>query len=308
MEHDARQSLEALMTTLLPLVSFVSGKSCEEALPVLTVLLREALETQEASSKRAAELKSMKAKDLLSLLTPQRGVREAFASAFVSEAGATPTKKSTREEKQPMQPMQPKQAKQAKHATHPRRESGEKEPKEKRERRPADKVIHGAEGSGEEEESERKKPKKVRKNSPKVAGGAWNGEEFPRITKVVKCQGDGLDFRMDVYAKKSGRGHWVETSYSLDSLDLSKVDRISQANKEIVAESCRKALTQQYGMRWPDQVKSALAATTWGKGIVPGDDNDILDFGIAGGAGGAGNAGNAEVADNLSLGEGANSE
>ncbi len=247
----AQQNLEAVMTNLLPLVSFVNGKSCVEATIVLANLLEEALDAQEASSKRAVDLKTMKAKDLLSFLSPVRmGAKVATASE------TTPTNKKTTDEL--------------------RQEGTAKETK--RQRKPAEKVIKQAEEEEEDDEQgedqwnqgeEKKLKKKVAKVSLKVAGGAWRGEEFPRITKVIKCQGDGLDFRMEVYAKKSGRGHWVETLYTLDSMDLSKIDRFSQISKDIVADSCQKALNHQYGLHWPSQVRSALGATTWGKAIIP---------------------------------------
>ncbi len=248
----AQQNLEAVMTNLLPLVSFVNGKSCVEATLVLVNLLEEALDAQEASTKRAVDLKTMKAKDLLSFFL-RTGAKV-----------ATPTNKKTTDERRQAKDTSPKESRK----------------KKKRERKPAENVIRGA---GEEEDEkdwddvQPKKPKKkVSKASLKVAGGSWLGEEFPRITKVVKCHGDGLDFRMEVYVKKSGRGHWVETLYSLDSMDLSKVDRFSQVNKDIVTESCRKALTQQYGLQWPSQVRSALGATTWGKAIVPAHEATVL--------------------------------
>ena len=71
--EEGHQNLEAVMTTLLPLVSYASGSSCAKATEILVNVLREALDGQEASSKRAAELKVMDPKDLLHLLTPKNG-------------------------------------------------------------------------------------------------------------------------------------------------------------------------------------------------------------------------------------------
>ncbi len=250
----AQQNLEAVMTNLLPLVSFVNGKSCVEATLVLVNLLEEALDAQEASSKRAGDHKTMKAKDLLSFLTPLRTGAKVAAVAEETPTATKTTKKTTGQEGAVK----------------------EKGSKKRRQRKPSIKRAEEAEEEGEEggdewnDEGESKKPKKrVAKASLKVAAGGWNGEEFPRITKVIKCQGDGLDFRMDVYAKKAGRGHWIETLYTLDSMDLGKVDRFSQDSKGVVAKSCQKALTHQFGSHWPSQVRSALGATTWGKDIVP---------------------------------------
>ncbi len=256
----SQQNLEAVMTNLLPLVSFVNGKNCDDATAVLLKLLVEALDAQEASLKRAADLKTMNAKDLLSLLTPVKPGEKVVVHAPES----TPTNKKTLDK-------------------HPRGGTATKSAeKKKRERKPAGNVMYGSEDGDEWDEEQQKKPKKKSaKTGTKVADGSWNGEEFPRITKVVKCQGEGLDFRMDVSAKKSGRGHWIET-YTLDFMDLCKVDCFSEANKGIVAESCRKALTQQYGLNWPNQVRSALAATVWGQAIIPKQEATVFLSEVAG--------------------------
>ncbi len=83
--------------------------------------------------------------------------------------------------------------------------------KEKRTRKSAPKAARSELQEDEEDEeeqrkksSEKKPKKKAVKQSVKMALGAWNGEEFPRIAKVVKCKEEGLDFRMDVYVKKPG--------------------------------------------------------------------------------------------------------
>ncbi len=218
---------------------------------MLLKLLVEALDAQEASLKRAADLKTMKAKDLLSLLTPVKPGEKVVVHAPES----TPTNKKTLDK-------------------HPPGGTAKKSAeKKKRERKPAGNVEDGDEW---DEEQQRKPKKKSAKTGAKVADGSWNGEEFPRIIKVVKCQGEGLDFRMDVHAKKSGRGHWIETLYTLDFVDLCKVDHFSEANKGIVTESCRKALTQQYGLNWPNQMRSALATTVWGQAIIPKQEATVF--------------------------------
>ncbi len=61
----------------------------------------------------------------------------------------------------------------------------------------------------------------------------------------------------------------METLYSLVTADLARVDNLTQPNKNIVTKSCQKALIRKYGQKWPSEVRAALAATTWGKGIIP---------------------------------------
>jgi hypothetical protein len=71
--HVQAQHLEAVMTSLLPLVSFASKKSCAEATQMLLGVLKEALHGQEASLKRAVDLKKMKPQNLMEFLSPKSG-------------------------------------------------------------------------------------------------------------------------------------------------------------------------------------------------------------------------------------------
>ncbi len=232
---------------------------------MLLKLLEEALDGQEASAKRGAELKTMKGKDLLSHLTARKADKAGkvvpVPAARVSGEG-TPTKPKA---------LVGKEKQQGTNGAAP-------SPKKKRARKVAEKAARGRhQEDGEEDEEEygrdrvllKKPKKKAAKNGLKVAARAWNGEELPRIAKVVKCHGEGPDFRLDVYAKKAGRGHWVETLYSLAAADLARVDHIPQVNKDIVSKSCQKALIRLYGQKWPSELRSALAATEWGKTILP---------------------------------------
>jgi hypothetical protein len=76
----AQHDFEVVVTSLVPLIPFMSGKSCEEGTSALVKILREVLETQEAASKRAEELKNLEPKSLVELLTPESGKVKAVAS------------------------------------------------------------------------------------------------------------------------------------------------------------------------------------------------------------------------------------
>ncbi len=69
----AQHDLAAVVMWLLPLVRFISGKSCEEGTSAVVKLLGEALEVQEAASKRAGELKNLKPKSLMALFAAESG-------------------------------------------------------------------------------------------------------------------------------------------------------------------------------------------------------------------------------------------
>ncbi len=241
------------MTNLLPLVPFVSSRSCEEASLVLLKLLEEALDGQEASSKRGTELKIMKAKDLLRKGGAERVGGKVVAVSVASGEG-TPTnpKAPAGEGKEKTQGV-----------------SGALSPK-KRARKVAGKAAQGKHQEDDEKDEEEdrrekfstKKPKKkAAKNGLKVASGAWNGEELPRIARVVKCQGDGFDFRMGVYAKNIGS----RTLYSLAAADLARVDDLSQVNKDIVTKSCQKALIRLWA-EMAARIESGPRSDSMGKG------------------------------------------
>ncbi len=65
----AQQNLEVVMSALLPLLPFVSGKRCREATLRLLELLKEAVEREEMVSERAAKLKALSPVELRDFFT-----------------------------------------------------------------------------------------------------------------------------------------------------------------------------------------------------------------------------------------------
>jgi hypothetical protein len=140
----------------------------------------------------------------------------------------------------------------------------------------------------DEDEDEVKKPKKQcnngtkkkMKKSVKNGGGGWNGEG---ITEVTKCDEGADGLRVEVVAKKQGRGQWQTVLFSLDSNQLSSIDNLPEKTKSIVTVSFHKALLALYGQRWPNALRLALAGMTWAKDILPavavgnGDDFEGLE-------------------------------
>jgi hypothetical protein len=115
-----------------------------------------------------------------------------------------------------------------------------------------------------DEDEEVKPPKKQgnngekKKTSVKNGGGGWNGEEYPRITEVVKCD-DGADgLRVEVVAKKQGRGQWRKVLFSLDSNQLNGIDNLPEKTKNITMLSFQKAVWGRYGQHWPNALRLAL--------------------------------------------------
>ncbi len=68
----AQHDLEAVMTSVIPLLPFLSRKSCEEGTTALVKLLGKGLEAQQAASERVGELKNLKSKDLMTRFTPDK--------------------------------------------------------------------------------------------------------------------------------------------------------------------------------------------------------------------------------------------
>jgi hypothetical protein len=66
----AQQDLETVMTALLPLVPFVDEMNSKEARKMLVEVLKQALDTKHASSKRATELKTLKPEAVMSFFSP----------------------------------------------------------------------------------------------------------------------------------------------------------------------------------------------------------------------------------------------
>jgi hypothetical protein len=268
----AQRDLEVVMTSLSPLLPLVGRKGCEEGSKVLAGLLGEALEAQEAASKRTDDLKQLQPKGLMELFTPEKG------RAAVVKGNAQGAKNNGQRER-----LQEEEELQAS----PRKAQTPK--KKKRSRKVSEKAA--ALDSDVEEDEEVKKPKKQGNNgvkkkmkkSVKNGGGGWNGEEYPRIFQVVKCE-DGADgLRVEVLAKKQGRGQWQKVLFSLDSNQLSSIDYLPEKAKNVVVVSFHKAVAGLYGQHWPNSLRVALARTTWAKGILPaaaggnGDDNVALD-------------------------------
>jgi hypothetical protein len=285
----AQHDLEAMMTSLSPLLPLVSRKSCEAGTTVLAGLLCEALEAEEASSKRTGDLKQLQPKGLMELFTPEKG----------NGAAAKGQDKGQKEKPQhpPPPPPRPRHEHEQQHgegaeAVPVSPKNKKAQAPQKRTRKATDKAANkeGLEDEGDEEEEEVKKPKKQgmngaekKKQSIKRAQEAWDGVEYPRIVKVAKCvekeegggeggeEGGGF-LCVEVFAKKAGRGHWQEVGFSLDSTQLSSIDELPQKTKVIVTASFQKALIALYGggsQRWPKVLREALAETTWAKDMLP---------------------------------------
>jgi hypothetical protein len=249
----AQHDLEVVMTNLLPLLPFVSGKGCEEGTMVLVRLLGEALESQEAASKRADELKQLKPRGLMELFTPEKGAAAGIVAKSAKSKGS--------KEQQERVPASPKK----------------KETPKKRARKVSERAADVVLVSDDDENGEVKKPKKQgKKKGIKNGGGGWNAEEYPRITQVTKCDEGEDGLRVEVHAKKQGRGQWQKVLYSLDSAQLGTIDNLPGKTKSIVKASFQKALTALYGRKWPNALRLALAGTTWAKDIIPdGADGDF---------------------------------
>jgi len=87
--------------------------------------------------------------------------------------------------------------------------------------------------------------------------------------KVIKCTGEGVDFRIEVSAKKTGPGRWGEVLFRLNSLQLMDIDSFSETNKIVAVESFRKALIREYGKNWPNALRLVLSETVWAKDMLP---------------------------------------
>jgi hypothetical protein len=269
----AQRDLEAMMTSLAPMLPLVSRKSCEAGANVLAGLLGEALEAQEAASKRTDELKQMKPEGLMELFTPEKG------------NGAAKEKKQEGRNKDKDKPQQQQEegggAEAGGAAVSPKKNQAQT-PQKKRARKVSEKAAKVGLEDYEDEDDERdevKKPKKhtngntngeKKKESVKRGQGAWNGEEYPRVTAVLNCDGDGAEgLRVEVHAKKPGRGQWQKVLFSLDSAQLGSIDNLPEKTKHLVKGSFRKALMGRYGQKWPNALRIVLAGTTWARDILP---------------------------------------
>jgi len=243
--------------------------------------LGEALEAQEAASKRSDDLKQLQPEGLMELFTPEKGNGAAVK--------AHETKNKGQKEKQQQPPQQREAAAEAAAGVasmSPKKKEGT--PKKKRSRKVTEKAAKvGLEDYEDEEEEEDavKKPKKQtngtnhsekKKQSVKRGEGVWNGEEYPRIVAVLKCDDDD-GVRVEVHAKKPGRGQWQKVLFSLGSAQLDSIDELPEKTKQLVKGSFHKALTGRYGQKWPNALRLALAGTVWAKDILPAGDGWGLD-------------------------------
>jgi hypothetical protein len=246
----AQHDFEVMVKNILPLIPFVSGPSCEEGTKVLVRLLGEALESQDAASKRADELMKLKPKGLMELFKPDEGRKlvyhEPQAISPRSSAPAPVAAKSTQKRQ--------------------RKEKGEAE---------------GKEGVKKHKEREPLSLQKIIQNN-----GVWDPEQYPRIVQVTKCEvgGEG-GVRVEVHVKKQGRGQWQETIFTLNATQLATVSRYPQSVQATIKNSFQKSLTDVYGQKWPEQLCAALSAMAWARDIVPHGADAAEDLRLLGAAG-----------------------
>ncbi len=257
------------MASLSPLLPFLSRKSCEAGTNMLAGLLGEAIGAQETASKRTDDLKQLQPKGLMELFTPEK-----------ANGAATTVKASGEGQKEKPQPQRRQLEERGAAAAggvpvSPRKKA---ETPKKRARKVSEKAAEVVFVSDEEEEEDEViKPRKQAKNlekkkqSVKRGQGMWSGEEYPRIAAVIGCNDDGADggLRVEVHAKKSGRGQWQKMLFSLDSAQLDSIDDLPEKTKHLVKGSFHKALTRMYGQKWPYALRLALAGTAWAKDMLP---------------------------------------
>ncbi len=199
----AQHDLEAVLTSLVSLVPFLSGKSCEEGTSVLVKLLGEALEAQEAALTRAGELKKLKPKDLMVMFAPENGKDHPKAiappPARVSVRKPQPSAKVEEAEKAVIARPQPvPQPPKTKVVARKRATLQDEEEEEE--------AAAGAAAAQElrEQAALERELKAAKRMEPRRE--AWNGMDYPRITKIVRCDNRGGAFQVLLYAKRSGRG------------------------------------------------------------------------------------------------------
>jgi hypothetical protein len=245
----AQHDLEAVMTSLLPLIPFMSGKSCEDGTSALVRLLREGLEAQEAASKRADELKNLTPKTLLELFALESNgpVEKVLLKASASSSSNNTTSRIKKTKAEPREAEQQSQAR------------GTRKRTKKAEERKA-------------ETQQGKLKKQKSKQGKKLLTVVWNGMDYPRITRLFRCEGkDDADFRVQVHAKgqKEMRGHGPEKLFSLNAAQLREIDNLPKDVKSVVKDSFRKAATRWYRQKWPNVLRVVLSPTVWGSDILP---------------------------------------
>jgi hypothetical protein len=197
-------------------------------------LLGEALEAQEAASKRADALKQLKPRALMELLTPDKGAAATAAAGM--RVRASPEKAS---------------------------------PPEKRARKPTEKAAAVAVDEEGAVKKPAKKQKKQKRDESSEGDDVWSGVEFPRVTEVTECEQGADGFRVEVHAKRAGKGQRKSVRFALDAADLGSIDNLPGGTKDIFRSSFRNAARSRYGQDWPNALRLALGETVWGKSIIP---------------------------------------
>ncbi len=249
----AQHDFEVVLKNLLPLVPYVSGGSCEEGTKVLVRLLGEALEAQEAASRRADELKKLKPRGLMDLFTPEKGRRKHHDAQVSPPQSAVAASKAELPEKRPRKVSEKVAGLDAK--------SKEQDTKAKEGvKRPKERASQGLQG------------RILQPNGP------WDGEMFPRIVKVNKCDVGEDGVRVEVHAKKQGRGQWQETVFTLDAAQLASIANLPDRIKETIKASFQTALTDTYGANWPDALVAAFSGMAWARDLAPSSDLQAPNF------------------------------
>jgi hypothetical protein len=215
----AQHDFEAVATSLLPLVPFMSGKSCEEGTGALVKLLSEGLEMQEAACKRADELKSLEPKTLLDLFTLESNapVEKVLLKA---SASASSSKTTSRNKKTKAEPEEADQH-------------------QSQSRGPRKRTKKAEESEAEKQEKLKKQRNRKDEEDEELLTVAWNGVDHPSITRLFRCEGkDDTDFRVQVHAKGQNemRGRRPETQFSLNAAQLREIDDLPKNVKSMVKE------------------------------------------------------------------------
>jgi hypothetical protein len=217
----AQHDLEAVLSSLVSLVPYLTGTSCEEGTQVLVKLLGEALEAQDAALSRAGELKKLNLKDLMDMFSPEvPKASKTRLRAIKPQLAPRPVEMVVEVEKKPIaKPAKPGKPSMRKPLT-PR----EKSMRRKRVLDNNEAVDKAAAAAAAQQElvlealeREKKAARRLSAETPQGGGGGgggsklrqggtWSGVDFPRVTKIVQCEeADGV-LRVQLYAKRAGRG------------------------------------------------------------------------------------------------------
>jgi hypothetical protein len=216
----AQHDLEAVLSSLVSLVPYLTGTSCEEGTQVLVKLLGEALEAQDAALSRAGELKKLNLKDLMDMFSPEvPKASKTRLRAIKPQLAPRPVEMVVEVERKPIA----KPAKPAKPGKPSMRKPLTPREKSMRRKRVLDnnEAVDKAAAAQQELvlealEREKKASRTLSAETPQGGGGGggsklrqggtWSGVDFPRVTKIVQCEeADGV-LRVQLYAKRAGRG------------------------------------------------------------------------------------------------------